>query len=140
MPPIAIAIGSNLGDRRGHLHWAFERLAELLSDVRTSSIIETAPVDVPDSQPPYLNAAVVGRTDLTPAELMARLLALERARGRVRPGMRAARTLDLDLILYGDQSIDTPGLTVPHPRFAERAFVLEPLAQIAGDWQDPKTG
>ena len=140
MVSVAIALGSNLGDRRGHLHWAFERLSELLADFRASSIIETAPVDVPDSQPPYLNAAVVGRTDLAPAELMARLLALERERGRVRPGLRAARTLDLDLILYGDQSIDTPDLTVPHPRFAERAFVLDPLAEIAGDWRDPRTG
>jgi 2-amino-4-hydroxy-6-hydroxymethyldihydropteridine diphosphokinase len=137
---VAIAIGSNLGDRRGHIAWAAEHLASVLSDPQLSTIIETAPVDVPDDQPPYLNAAMIGWTSMPPLALMQALLQLERQRGRVRPAMRAARTLDLDVILYGDQIIDGPDVIVPHPRFRERAFVLEPLAEIAPDWIDPSTG
>lgn len=135
-----MALGSNLGDRRGHLHWAAERLASILHDLRASSIIETSPFDVPDPQPPYLNGVVVGETALSPTELLDRLLALERARGRQRPSLRAPRTLDLDLVLYGDRIVDLPGLTVPHPRFRERPFVLQPLAELAPDWIDPVSG
>ena len=137
---VAIAIGSNLGDRRAHLEWAFGRLREQLTDFLASSIIQTAPVDVPDAQPQYLNAAVTGRTDLEPAQLVGWLLALERERGRERPFPRAARTLDLDLILYGDRILRTPELEIPHPRFRERRFVLQPLAEIAPDMRDPVTG
>ena len=134
---VAIALGSNLGDRRGHLDWAVAQLRALLQDVRASPLIETAPVDVPDAQPPYLNAAVVGTTELSPENLHHALQVLEHARGRTRPGFRSARTLDLDLILYGDRIIDTPDLVVPHPRFRERAFVLGPLAAIAPEMVDP---
>lgn len=137
---VAVALGSNLGDRRGHLAWAVEQLAGLLDDIASASIIETEPFDVPDDQPPYLNTVVVGVTDRSPRDLLDRLLALERARGRHRRGAKAARTLDLDLILFGDQVIDAPGLVVPHPRFRERRFVLEPLAGVAGEWVDPVTG
>jgi len=138
--PIALALGSNLGDRLTHLNWAVERLGRILTDVRASSFIETEPVDVPDAQPPYLNGAVVGKTVLEPRALLEALLAIERERGRERFGVRAARTLDLDLILYGDRIANEPGLVIPHPRFRERRFVLEPLAQIAGEWVDPGTG
>jgi 2-amino-4-hydroxy-6-hydroxymethyldihydropteridine diphosphokinase len=138
--PVAIALGSNLGDRREHLDWAVARLTPLLSDVRVSPIVETAPVDVPDEQPPYLNAVLVGQTSLGPADLMAALLSCERERGRSRPSFRAARTLDLDLILYGDRIVSLPGVEVPHPRFRERAFVVQPLADLAPDWRDPVTG
>jgi 2-amino-4-hydroxy-6-hydroxymethyldihydropteridine diphosphokinase len=137
---VAIALGSNIGDREGHLNWAIERLRDSLANLRVSSVIETEPVGVPDTQPPYLNAAVVGETALPPGDLMRLLLELERQRGRTRTASRAARTLDLDLILYGDLTIDDPGLVVPHPRFRERAFVLQPLAEIAPDWIDPMTG
>jgi 2-amino-4-hydroxy-6-hydroxymethyldihydropteridine diphosphokinase len=137
---VVVALGSNLGDRRGHLDWAVERLRPLLSDLRVSSYIETEPVGVPDEQPPYLNAVVVG-TAAQPAEaLLADLLRLESERGRVRQGRRAARTLDLDLILYGDLIVDRVDLTIPHPRFRERRFVLEPLVEIAPDVRDPVTG
>jgi 2-amino-4-hydroxy-6-hydroxymethyldihydropteridine diphosphokinase len=95
---------------------------------------------VPDVQPPYLNAAVVGTCGLPPEALLARLLELETTRGRRRDTLRAARTLDLDLILYGSLVIDRPGLLVPHPRFRERRFVLEPLAEIAPDMRDPVSG
>jgi 2-amino-4-hydroxy-6-hydroxymethyldihydropteridine diphosphokinase len=138
--PVAVALGSNLGDRRGHLEWAAERLSTLLADVRLSAIHETTPQGVPGPQPPYLNAAAIGRTTLAPEALLEALLALESARGRTRPSRLAPRTLDLDLILYGRAVIDTPTLTVPHPRFRERAFVLQPLAEIAPDWIDPVTG
>jgi 2-amino-4-hydroxy-6-hydroxymethyldihydropteridine diphosphokinase len=137
---VAIALGSNLGDRHAHLTWAIGRLHDHLSGLRASSFIVTEPIDVPDPQPEYLNAAVVGETSLTAANLMQRLLDLERERGRTRSSVRAARTLDLDLILYGDAIISEPGVTVPHPRFRERRFVLQPLAEIAPDWIDPVTG
>jgi 2-amino-4-hydroxy-6-hydroxymethyldihydropteridine diphosphokinase len=140
LPRVAIALGSNLGDRHAHLTWAIARLHDYLTDVRPSSVIETDPVDVPDAQPRYLNAAMVGETSLSARELMAILLDLERERGRTRSGVRAARTLDLDLILHGDAIVDEPGVTVPHPRFRERAFVLGPLAEIAPEWIDPVTG
>ena len=140
MPLTAIALGANLGDRRAHLEWAVDRLRELLTNLRVSSLIETEPVDVPEPQPPFLNGAVVGETTLGPEALLSELLALERECGRERTGVRAPRTLDLDLILYGDLIVDSPTLVVPHPRFTERAFVLQPLAEIAADMRDPRTG
>ena len=140
MPIVAIALGSNLGDRHAHLEFAVERLRSILHSLRVSAFAETEPFDVPDQQPPYLNAVVVGETDLSPEALLDQLLAVERERGRQRPSVRAARTLDLDLILFGDRIIDTPTLQVPHPRFRERDFVLKPLAALAPDLRDPVTG
>jgi 2-amino-4-hydroxy-6-hydroxymethyldihydropteridine diphosphokinase len=137
---VAIALGSNLGDRRGHILWAAEQISSHLSDGRLSSLIETAPVDVPDTQPPYLNAAFVGLTITDPAALLQILLRFERVRGRERPSFHAPRTLDLDLILHGDNVIETAALVLPHPRFRERLFVLEPLAELVPDWVDPVTG
>jgi 2-amino-4-hydroxy-6-hydroxymethyldihydropteridine diphosphokinase len=138
--PVAIALGSNLGDRQAHLDFAVGRLRCLLEPLRASTFIETEPVDVPDVQAPFLNGAVVGETSLSPGDLLAALLAIERERGRRRPHRHAARTLDLDLILYGDWVVNEPGLAVPHPRFRERRFVLAPLAEVAGEWVDPVTG
>jgi len=140
MPVVAIALGSNLGDRRAHLQFAIDRLRDFLQNIRVSKFIDTEPFDVPDTQPDYLNAVVVGETSLSPEDVLARLLAIERERGRERPSVRAARTLDLDLILYGDLATSTPELEIPHPRFRERAFVLEPLAEIAPGIVDPVTG
>ena len=137
---VAIALGSNLGDRQAHLTHAVNRLHILLENVRISEFLETAPFDVPDHQPAYLNAAVVGETTLDPEALLAELQAIERERGRERPSFRAARTLDVDLILYGDRIIHGPGLEIPHPRFRERDFVLAPLSEIAGGLIDPVTG
>ena len=137
---VAVALGSNLGDRREHLDYAVSRLRLALQDLRVSRYIETAPVDVPGEQPAFLNGAVVGDTTLLPRELLNRLLAIEVERGRERPFSGAARTLDLDLVLFGDQVIKEPGLIVPHPRFRERRFVLEPLAEVASELVDPMTG
>jgi 2-amino-4-hydroxy-6-hydroxymethyldihydropteridine diphosphokinase len=124
------------------MHWAIARLRERLADVRVSTIIETPPFEVPDpdAQGPYLNCALVGTTEASPEQLLTDLQALEAERGRARTHRNAARTLDLDLILFGDAVVARPALTVPHPRFRERAFVLAPLAEVAGDWTDPVTG
>ena len=137
-----VALGSNLGDRAAHLARALAALAATpgIEIVATSSVYETDPVG-PPPQGPYLNAAATLRTTLVPRALLERLLAIEAEGGRVRGAERnAARTLDLDLLLYGERRIDEPGLTVPHPRIAERAFVLEPLAEIAGELVHPVLG
>lgn len=139
---VAIALGSNLGERRAHLRWAVGRLRGLLSDLTVSPFEDTAPVEVDGPQPRYLNAVAVGWTTRSAEALLVRLLALERERGRVRRGDRpkAPRRLDLDLILYGSLAIDTPALQLPHPRFRDRPFVLDPLAGLAPRWRDPVTG
>jgi 2-amino-4-hydroxy-6-hydroxymethyldihydropteridine diphosphokinase len=142
--PVAIAIGSNLGDRRAAMAFAFDRLSRILSNLRLSDIVETDPEgpagDVLAGEPLFLNAVVTGTTRLDGRRLLDELLAIEREFGRERPYAGAARTLDLDLILLGDQIIDEPGLQVPHPRFRTRFFVLGPLAEIAPDLRDPVTG
>jgi 2-amino-4-hydroxy-6-hydroxymethyldihydropteridine diphosphokinase len=137
--PVAVALGSNLGDRASHLAFAVEHLRSALTDLQVSSFIDTDPVGV-GAQPAFLNGAVVGFTQLSPRQLLELLLSLERERDRHRPFEGAPRTLDLDLVLYGNTIIHEPGLTVPHPRFRDRAFVLAPLAEIAGEMQDPVTG
>jgi len=137
---IAVALGSDLGDRRGHLDYAVARLGEHFSKLRVSSYITTAPVGMPPDAPAFLNAAAVGETSRSARAVLDLLLAIERQRGRERPFPNSPRTLDLDLVLYGDAVIDEPGLVVPHPRFRERRFVLEPLAEIAADLVDPVSG
>ena len=137
--PVAVALGSNLGVRHRALETAVGRLREVFSDLRVSSFHDTAPVGV-GPQPRFLNAAATGLTRLDPRALLDWLLATELAAGRERPGLGAPRTLDLDLILYGDAVVEATGLTVPHPRFRGRAFVLEPLSEIAPDWRDPVSG
>jgi 2-amino-4-hydroxy-6-hydroxymethyldihydropteridine diphosphokinase len=137
--PVAIALGSNLGDREAHLRAAVESLRPFVESLRLSSFYETTPVGVGD-QPLFLNAAAVGETSLPAQELLETLLAIEKQFGRQRPYPGAPRTLDLDLILYGQDVIETPSLVVPHPRFRQRRFVLEPLSEIAADWRDPVSG
>jgi 2-amino-4-hydroxy-6-hydroxymethyldihydropteridine diphosphokinase len=137
---VAVALGSNLGDRRAHLDFAVAKLRSLLRHVAVSRYHDTVPVGIIGPQPLYLNAAATGEATLSARDLLDALLAIEAARGRERPFPNAPRTLDLDLILYGDLVIDGPGLTVPHPRFRERRFVLEPLAEIAPEAVDPVTG
>lgn len=136
---VAIALGSNVGDRHATLTAAIDALQPYVSALRASSFHDTPYVGT-DAQPPVLNAVVVGVTRLDAHALLERLLAIEQQFGRTRPYGGAPRTLDLDLILYGDAVIEEPGLLVPHPRFRERRFVLEPLAEIAADWRDPVTG
>jgi 2-amino-4-hydroxy-6-hydroxymethyldihydropteridine diphosphokinase len=136
---VAIALGSNLGDREAILRAAVASMTADVTGLRFSSLHETDPVGV-GAQPRFLNAAAVGETELPPQALLARLLEIERQLGRVRPYPGAPRILDLDLILYDDLIIDEPQLVVPHPRFRERRFVLAPLAELAADWRDPVTG
>ena len=136
----AVALGSNLGDRHAHLRFAIAKLSRLLDEMRLSNIRETEPVGVGVPQSMFLNAAVVGITTLPARALLDALLAIEAERGRERPFPDAPRTLDLDLILYGDAVVDEPGLQIPHPRFRGRRFVLEPLNEIAPALPDPVTG
>jgi 3-oxoacyl-[acyl-carrier protein] reductase len=139
MPTAFIALGSNVGDRRAFLAAAVRRLrAE--PGVRVLEVSEnyaTAPVGCPPGAGEFLNAAAAVETDRSPEDLLALLLKVERQYGRVRAEPNSPRTLDLDLLLYGDRVIDTPDLVVPHPRMHERAFVLVPLADVAPDAVHP---
>lgn len=137
---MAIALGSNLGDREANLAFGLSALPGFITNLKQSTWHDTAPVGVSPDQPRYLNGVVVGETELSARELLERLLAIEHEAGRTRPSAMAPRTLDLDLILFGDAVIEEPGLQVPHPRFRERLFVLEPLAEVAPGWLDPATG
>lgn len=140
MTRVAIALGSNLGDRDANLAFGLSAFPGFITHLRHSSWHDTDPVGVAAGHPRYLNGAVAGETELTARELLDRLLEIEVLAGRTRPAPLAPRTLDLDLILFGDKKIEEPGLLVPHPRFRERRFVLEPLAEIVPDWIDPVTG
>ena len=140
MDRVAIALGSNVGDRRAHLDYAVSKLRALLTNLIASPYFETVPVGVSGPQAMFLNAAAVGETTLTPRQVLDALLAIERERGRQRPYVNAPRTLDLDLILQGDVVMEEQGLAVPHPRFRGRRFVLEPLAVVAPDLRDPVSG
>ena len=125
-----IALGSNLGDREATLNSALKRLRDLGEVTAVSSIFETDPVGFAD-QPPYLNAVIELGTQLSPEELLTELQKVEMEYGRERSFQNAPRTLDLDLLLYGDIVIESAELIVPHPRMHERAFVLTPLVEIA---------
>jgi 2-amino-4-hydroxy-6-hydroxymethyldihydropteridine diphosphokinase len=132
MPLVYIGLGGNVGDPRANLERAVEllRVDAEIDVVAVSSLRETDPVGFLD-QPRFLNGAVAAKTRLLPRELLDRLLAIERELGRDRSGPRyGPRTVDLDLLLYGGETLDEPGLTVPHPRLAERRFALEPLAEL----------
>jgi 2-amino-4-hydroxy-6-hydroxymethyldihydropteridine diphosphokinase len=138
-----VGLGSNLGDRGGTLELAVERLSGLpRTTVRAvSTFRDTAPVGIVD-QPRFLNGAVELDTALSARELLEALLEIERSLGRDRGGVPPGgpRTLDLDLLLYGDAEIDEPGLRVPHPRLAERRFVLEPLVELDPALEAPSQG
>jgi 2-amino-4-hydroxy-6-hydroxymethyldihydropteridine diphosphokinase len=138
---VLLGIGSNLGDRRRNIRRGLELLREEegIEVVQVSRLRETEPVGGPP-QGKYLNAAAEARTTLPPLELLRVLLRVEAALGRVRTGANAPRELDLDLLLYGDATCDLPELKLPHPRMLERAFVLEPLAEIAPGRIHPRTG
>lgn len=134
MTRCAVGVGSNLGDRLGHLEAAIDGLAAVSRVSGISSVYETAPVGGPD-QGAFLNAVVLIATARTPCSLLRELLVIERARGRIRDTRWGPRTLDLDLILWERETISEPGLTVPHPRMLDRRFVLEPLLEV---WPDAR--
>lgn len=138
---VAVAFGSNLGDRRKSIALAAAEVSRLVGNFRLSRLIETEPVGLGlENDPPYLNAVGVGASEAPVSDLLAALLAIESARGRTRPFPGAPRVIDLDLILAGDQIVHSLDIDVPHPRFRERRFVLEPLVEIAPDMLDPETG
>lgn len=130
---IFVGLGSNLGDRAAIIARALSLLdASGVRVLRCSSLHETVPQGGPAGQGPYLNAVAEMATALRPHELLEVLLDVERRCGRTRGERNAPRTLDLDLLLYRDERIDEPGLTVPHPRMWERSFVLRPLEELCG--------
>jgi 2-amino-4-hydroxy-6-hydroxymethyldihydropteridine diphosphokinase len=135
-----IGLGANLGDARTALDAALQALAALPRTrlLRRSSIYRSAPIE--SSGPDYLNAVAELRTGLAPHELLLELQAIERDHGRERPYRNAPRTLDLDLLLHDEQTLDTPELTLPHPRAHQRAFVLLPLAELAPQLDIPGHG
>jgi 2-amino-4-hydroxy-6-hydroxymethyldihydropteridine diphosphokinase len=131
-----VGLGANLGDRET----AIRRAADLIGAIRLSTIVETEPWGYAN-QPPFLNAVAEVDTPLTARELLTHLLDVERRLGRERVGPRwGPRRIDLDLLLFGDEVVDEPGLQVPHPRMAERTFVLEPLAELAPAQEIPGLG
>ncbi len=128
-----IGLGSNLGDRSKNLSGAVERLSRIGTIAAVSAIYETKPWGVDGYQPRYLNQVAAVNTALDPLEVVAELLGIEHSLGRTRQEKNASRTLDLDLLLHGESVVDASGVSVPHPRLHERAFVLVPLAEIAPD-------
>jgi 2-amino-4-hydroxy-6-hydroxymethyldihydropteridine diphosphokinase len=142
MPRAYVGLGANLGPREETLERAARLLAETpgVELIAVSSFRDTDPVGVVDQQR-FLNGAAAIETRLSPRELLDVLLAIERSLGRVRDGTRwGPRTIDLDLLLYGDDVVDEPGLRVPHPRLRERRFVLEPLAELDPELTVPGAG
>lgn len=135
----AIALGSNLGDREENLAIARRRLETIMQEVRFSSIYKTEPVGYLE-QPWFLNQVCVGKTKLYPIALLSWLKDTEKQLGRV-PGPRfGPRRIDLDIIFYENWVLSSEILTLPHPRYRERAFVLRPLMEILPEWKDPQTG
>ncbi len=133
MTQAAIGLGANLGTPHAMLRWAVVQLAGLPRTrlLAVSGAYASAPLEVSDAQADYLNAVALLDTQLSAPDLLARLLAIELDAGRTRPYWHAPRMLDLDILLYGETMIDTPTLTVPHPRLVARAFALVPLAEVA---------
>lgn len=142
--PVAVGLGSDRGGRARHLARGVQGLSALLGGLRCSRVYETEPVGVEhhggeDTPVSFLNLCCTGRSAAPPSRLLEAFLELERREGRDR-SRGPARTLDIDLLLYGESILDEPGLEVPHPRMTERAFVLVPLSEIAGDWRHPVAG
>jgi 2-amino-4-hydroxy-6-hydroxymethyldihydropteridine diphosphokinase len=135
---VLIALGSNLGNRALFLRRAISLLSEVVHVVRVSTFIETDPVDAPP--PKYLNAVVAAYTDLSPAAVLDALHAIESRLGRRRTTRNAPRIIDLDMILHSANLVRTRTLTVPHPRYREREFVLGPMRELNLGWRDPATG
>ncbi len=127
---VVIALGANLGEPRAQVARAIEEIKKHLNVITVSSLYETAPFGVPDSQPNYINAVIIGETDQKPMDLMKALLEVENSLGRTRSFQNAARLIDVDIIDLGGLFMESESLTLPHPRAHERRFVLEPWLEI----------
>jgi 2-amino-4-hydroxy-6-hydroxymethyldihydropteridine diphosphokinase len=137
---VYLALGSNLGDRQAHLSSAVDGLSRRnVTVVRSASVYSTEPHDLA-GQPWFLNTVVEANTILTAEQLLEVCLAVEEENSRKRSGLKESRTLDIDVIFYGDAVLNKPGLSIPHPAFRDRRFVLEPLAEIAAEFIDPISG
>ena len=138
---VLLSFGSNLGDRHKTLNDAWHVLehTENIHTVRLSSFHETKPVSGPAEQPMYINAAGIIQTTMPPIELLKTLQTVESRFGRIRAERWGARTLDIDILLYGDQIVNLPALTIPHAEMLRRQFVLAPAQDIAADWIHPFT-
>lgn len=134
-----LSLGSNLGDRAANLRAAVDQLASAGRLLAVSSLYETQPVDVPD-QPWFLNCVAGIDTDLAPRQLLQTVLQIEASMGRLRMRDKAARNIDIDVLLFGDRVIEEPGLSVPHPAMHQRRFVLEPLVEVAPEVRHPVLG
>jgi 2-amino-4-hydroxy-6-hydroxymethyldihydropteridine diphosphokinase len=133
---VYLSLGSNVGDRAANLNAAIHRLGTTGKVVQASSFYETEPVEF-TAQPWFLNCAVELHSEQTPLQLMAALLEIEREMGRKRTQNKGPRSIDIDILLFGELMVDTEGLTIPHPGMQERRFVLEPLAEIAPGIRHP---
>lgn len=132
-----LSLGSNLGDRESHLREAIGRLHSVGQVQRVSSLYQTQPVEFTD-QPWFLNCAISLETTSTPVQLMQQLLEIEKAMGRQRVQKKGPRIIDIDILLFGDEVVNTPEVTIPHPGMPYRRFVLEPLAEIAPEVRHPR--
>ncbi|MFC1955507.1 2-amino-4-hydroxy-6-hydroxymethyldihydropteridine diphosphokinase [Chloroflexota bacterium] len=136
---VYLSLGSNMGDRQQNLDWALDLLSHRLRMGKASSIYETEPVDNTD-QPRFLNMVCQAFTTLAPTALLVLMKGIENKLGRTPSKPNFPRPIDIDILLYGEQVIDTPELIVPHPRMKRRAFVLVPMAEIAPDAVHPSSG
>ena len=139
MTTVYLGLGTNLGDRETNLRRGLEMLGERIAQMRTSSVYETEPWGYAD-QPRFLNMVCSGETSLSPEELLMFCKEVERRTGRTETFRYGPRTLDVDILDYGEQILTSAELTLPHPRMAGRAFVLVPLAELAPQWRHPTTG
>jgi GTP cyclohydrolase-4 len=136
---VYLGLGANLGNRQANLARALKLLGERLRVEQVSPIYETQPVGYAE-QPPFLNAVCRAQTELGPLQLLSLVKGIEASLGRVPSFPNAPRPIDLDIIIYGDLIMETPDLTIPHPRLEERAFVLIPLLEVAPDLRHPVSG
>ena len=134
---VYLSLGSNVGNRDANLRNAIEKLGELGEVVAVSSFYETEPMEFTD-QPWFLNCAAAVKTELMPRHFLSKVLSIEQRMGRRRTQPKGPRTIDIDILLFGNSVISTPQLEVPHPAMHKRRFVLEPLAEIAPDMKHPK--
>ena len=134
---VYLSMGSNLGDREKYLREAISRLRDLGVIKQVSAFYETQPVEVQSEQPWFLNCALAMETELMPLAFLGRMLAVEQSMGRIRTEPKGPRTIDIDILFFGNDILDTPELTLPHPAMHQRRFVLEPLAEIAATLTHP---